>query len=85
VRAGWQALAPDTLDQPVDRHRLVGVQQQDRQHRALLLAAERQRATVHADVQRTQNPVVHAPSVRFSRQGYHRSANALRTLCDRLH
>src|SRR5262249_20427553 len=81
VRAARRLLAPKSFEQPVDRYRLVGVQQQQRQQRAWFLAAQLERAATNTDVQRTQNPIVHAPSVPFGGK----ATTGLPTICDRSH
>src|SRR5215208_680968 len=57
-----RAVAPQQLDQPVDREDLPGLQQQDRQQRALFRRAEVGRDLTRGDLERTQKPKVHAPS-----------------------
>ena len=60
-RCGRRARSPKIVDQPVSRDDLIGVQQQNRQQRPLLVATEPDRAIPIADLQRTENPKIHAP------------------------
>ena len=52
-------LAPQLVDQPVRRHDLIAVQQEDRQHRPLPLAAQHQPSTAVAHLEWTEDPIVH--------------------------
>ena len=56
--AGGRVLAPQLVDQSVGRNDLVGVQQQDRQHRALL-ARERKLTPCVTDLERAEDPEFH--------------------------
>jgi hypothetical protein len=57
---GW-LLAPQLLDQPVQRHYLVGVHQQHRQQSALLGSSQLHRMLVVQDLQRSKDPELHRP------------------------
>jgi hypothetical protein len=59
-------LAPQRLDQPIDRDHLAGRQQQHRKHGALLVRPERERLAVLHDLQITEGSELHvcAPSMR---------------------
>ena len=50
---------PYGIEQPVGRDHLVGVKQQERQHRALPGAAQRQHPVAVADLERAQNRELH--------------------------
>ena len=55
--ARWRCLAPDAVDQPVGRHGLVRVEQEERQKRARARSAERdRRAVVPGHLQRPEQP-----------------------------
>ena len=66
-RAGRRGLAPEGVDEALDGDRLVGVEQEDGEERALLRAAERQRPIALADLERPQEPELHRPSKSSSR------------------
>jgi hypothetical protein len=74
-RARRGRLASQLLDQPIDRHRLVGMQQQQREQRPLLGAAKRHRQLTVLDLERTQDPELHArhvclaPTLQHARNG----------------
>ena len=53
--ARGRILAPEVLDEPADRHRAVGVEQQPRQERTLRPAAERDGQPVALDLQGTEH------------------------------
>ena len=55
-----RVVLPERVDQPVGGDDLVRMQQQDRQERALLRAADIELATVLEHLQRTKNPEFHA-------------------------
>ena len=63
LRTAWRRLAPDAVDQALDRHHLAGVEQQDGQQRALT-PPERNGALVQLDFERPQDPEggLHEPS-----------------------
>ena len=61
----WRAAAggsfgPQLLDQAIARHDAIGAQQQNREQRALLRAAEREPLAVRADLKRAEDAEVHA-------------------------
>ena len=56
------AVAPQQIDQPVDREDLPGVQQQDREERALFRRAQVGRDPTRGDLERTKEPIVHPHS-----------------------
>ena len=56
-------LAPELVDQPVAGEHLVRVHEQQRQQRALLRARERQRPVAVANLQRSQDPELHCPTL----------------------
>ena len=56
---GGRTAAPDVLDQAVGADRLVRVQQQDGQQRALARATERQGAALIEDFERAEDAEVH--------------------------
>ena len=60
ARRRRRVLGPQLLDQAVAGDDPVGLQQQDRQQRALLRAAEREPAPVRADLERTEDAEVDA-------------------------
>ena len=64
---GW-TLPPELVDQTVRAERLVGVQQEQRQERPLLAAAERDRVALLEDLERAENAEVHARGMRASRR-----------------
>ena len=51
---------PELVGEPIGGHHTVGVQQEDREQRALPGSAERERAIVIADLQRAEKPEIHA-------------------------
>ena len=53
-------LAPELVDQPVARDGLVRLQEEDREERALLPRAERDEAVAVANLDRPEDPEVHA-------------------------
>ena len=57
-----RAVAPQQFDQPVDREDLTGVQQQDREERALFRRAQVGRDLTRGDLERTKEPKVHPHS-----------------------
>jgi hypothetical protein len=58
-------LGPELVDDLLDRNDLVGMQEQQREKRALLPAPERKLASLAIDLQGAENPEVHAvPIVR---------------------
>jgi hypothetical protein len=59
-RGGRRTLVPELVDQPIARHELVGVQEQDGQHRTLLAAGERQLLSLVADLERAEDAEVHS-------------------------
>ena len=52
--------APPRLEQPVGRDDLVGMQQQESQHRTLPRPAEREHLPTVADLQRAEDTEIHA-------------------------
>jgi hypothetical protein len=52
--------APQLVDQPVARHDLIRVQQENRQHGALLAARERKLPPVVADLERAEDAEIHS-------------------------
>jgi hypothetical protein len=60
-RGRRRPLAPQTINQPVSRHDLIAVQQQDRQQRPLLLA-QRDRPVTVPNLDRAEDPKLHTPS-----------------------
>ncbi len=52
-------LAPERVDEPVDRDELVGMEEQDGEHRTLLAALERQLRVAVADRERSKDPELH--------------------------
>ena len=54
-------LGPELVDQPVRRERFVRVDQQKREQRALLAAADRDLPPVVADLERTEDVEIHLP------------------------
>jgi hypothetical protein len=55
--ARWGMLAPQPVDEHITVNRLVGVQQQDRQQRPLLQAAQVDGGPVDGDFQRPQEAI----------------------------
>ena len=55
---GGRVVGPQLLDQPIAGHDAVGLQQQDREQRPLLGAAEREPVTVRADLERAEDAEV---------------------------
>ena len=53
---GWRARRPQHVDHAIGRHRLVAVQQQEREHGALLRAPEPDRAAVVPRRRRAEEP-----------------------------
>ena len=70
-RRARRRIAPQLLDQRVDRDDLVGVDQQERQQRPLLGAAERQRFAGRDGFQRPQQAKVDRSDIQ-ARRPYHR-------------
>jgi hypothetical protein len=60
ARRRRRVLGPQLLDQAIARDDPVGLQQQDRQQRALLRAAEREPVPVRANLERTEDAEVDA-------------------------
>ena len=58
-RARRRLVAPQALDQPVRRHRSVGLEPEHRQHRALLRPADRDGLVVDAGLERPEDADVH--------------------------
>jgi hypothetical protein len=58
-RGRRRLLAPQLVDQALGRQSLVGMQEQQRQHSALLGAAEREHLSLVAGLQRAEDPEVH--------------------------
>jgi hypothetical protein len=58
-RGRRRPLAPELVDQPLDRDGLVRMEQQDAEQRALLRRVKCDRAGVVRDVQRPENPELH--------------------------
>ena len=56
---GGGILAPQGLREPLGADRFVRVQQQHRQQRSALLAADRDRVTVGLHFERTKDPELH--------------------------
>ena len=54
-----RAFAPQQVDEPIDRHDLSGVEQQDRQERSLLRRAEVRDRAVRGYLKRAEKPKVH--------------------------
>jgi hypothetical protein len=71
-RCGRRARSPKIVDQPVSRDDLIGVQQQKRQQCPLFVATEPDRAIPIADLQRAENPKIHAPFLALPPRIYHR-------------
>ena len=53
------ALAPQRVDQAIDRHRLVRVQQEHREHRSRLGSPEGERSSVRDDLEWPEDPEIH--------------------------
>jgi hypothetical protein len=53
-------LTPQLVDQPIGRQRLVGMQQQQREQRALLAPAERHHTALIEDLERAEDAEVHS-------------------------
>jgi hypothetical protein len=56
---GRRLVAPELVREAIGRHHPVGVQQENREQRALPGSAERERAIVVANLQRAENPEIH--------------------------
>jgi hypothetical protein len=55
VRCGWgRAVAPDLVDEPLERDNLVRMKQQQRQDRPLLLTTEGERTTTDPGFERPE-------------------------------
>ena len=54
-RSSWRLLAPERVDQPVDRDDPARFEQEHRQHRPLFQAAEQERACLVGDLEWTEN------------------------------
>ena len=65
-RAGW-ALAPQVVDQPVDRDGLAGVKSEVGQQRANLRAAELEDLAVPSDLERSEQTNFEPPWVGYLR------------------
>ena len=61
-RRGRRLLAPELLDQPVGAERLVGVQHEHGEQRALLAPSERDFAALVEDLERSEDAEVHSES-----------------------
>ena len=59
LRALGHVLAPELVDDPVDRQRAIGVDEQEREQRALLAAAQPDLALPVAHLERSEDPKVH--------------------------
>ena len=59
-----RAAGPELLDQPVGRHRLVAVQEQEHQQRALAPRTDRYDAPSRGDLERPEYPIFHATAPR---------------------
>ena len=57
-----RAVAPEQLDQPVDRDDLAGVEQQDREERALFRRAQVGCDLTRGDLECAKKPKIHPPS-----------------------
>jgi hypothetical protein len=65
-RGRRRLLAPQALDQRVDRHRAAGSQGEHREHRPLLAGAELDGPVAEAKLDRTQKPQIHRePTLRL--------------------
>jgi hypothetical protein len=62
---GWLG-APEVLDDLVDRHDVVGTQQEKRKERALLMPTEREALTPVLDFERTENAEIHGATPLFA-------------------
>ena len=62
-------LTPELVDDAVRRHDLICVQEQEREHRALLRAAESQRPSAVPCLEWTENPEFHRSAGTLARSG----------------
>ena len=60
-------LAPEVLDQALDAHGAVGVQEQPGQKRALLAPAQEEGRRAVADLERSEQPELHGHAQRYQR------------------
>ncbi len=67
-RAGRARVAPQLVDQPVAAERLVRVEQQEREERALAVPAERDRTTSVGGLERAEDAEVHGCTGRGGRE-----------------